>query len=353
MFSKIEHFGFKIAVKISEGVIFYHEEVKQVVFVALLVVAFLAAVSARVVFEDNFDDNVGFDVNHPASKWANGGFQSGSVSTSGSASHWTVNPVAPAFIQPYPYGFFTNVWWGVTPKALASGVELAAGEKLKVEFDLSFELLNAHAHPFGTNVTNADDDFRLGTCVVVVQEGTNAFCTMHTNEADWGFHEKFAYPGMTGTVNPDFKGYVNGKRLGTHSKGKYQKVAMLLDNDAGEISFYINNKLTHKVTNMGVFPVGGGGRDFIAFSHQEGAKNEPIKFTRPGVSVACVAEIDKPDPNDLESTVGLVNFNSPDELFNMPTSFVYGNDQSDISLSKSHFGQGIKLGVRKFKVEVI
>lgn len=335
-------------------------------FVLLLVLAVLSAAAAcvvgalpqrnkRVLFKDDFSDPSTMDVTSPAAKWTLAvGFEGGKYTVRDSTAVWSMNPVAR--LVPDAYGFLANIYQLRSPKLPAgvTGYGVAPDQTLRMEIEAAFRLNNATAHPFGGQVTDPENDPRLGTCLAVIQSGQFAMCAAMTNKAVHTWHEAFKYPMYDGMYDPSaFQGYVAWKaNSARRTPEQFSKIAVEYDRANKEIRYFVDGHLVDRITNPGQYPPNNGAQITLKFTDPADAKNEIVDLATFGASVACLTEIDKVNPLDPASTVGLLNMATPESRFTKPTSWVSSNDPSDVSLRYQTFGQGMDFAMKKFQVSV-
>lgn len=314
-----------------------------------LLLILLASVNSQVLFDDDFTSTL-------TDKWTlliPMEYEQGDGKVT-----FSVNPVGRPINPPFPFGQVSATQGGLMPTSLMSGIPVAPNETLRVTVEASFELDGYEKHPFGRDVRNAEDDPRLGTCGFLIQEPTSrtTACTFHSNNWIWNWHDRFAYADasnvnfQTGEVYPSqYKGFISWKKA-SRVKKRYNKLTLEYDRLNQEFRWYHNNVLTRRSRNPGGWPQQDG-KDVVLYQHVPNPTTSKVDLPVLTLTFACVTELEKVDYFNPQSTKGLLNHNQPDYVFNLPSSWFSGNDNSANDLQYQAFGQSIYYTLKHVKVE--
>lgn len=311
---------------------------------------------------DDFED--GFSAEGPGAKWfyfqvasyvgddgiATTGDEGLSVVSSG------VNPVTgePAFVRTLAQdddngglpGVLDHVKWLVYTNHQSSrgypGFDAAPGREVGCEATVGGRTFGTSGHPFGSYVTDPEDDNRLAAFALTTAdfETFMVFDFFLTNETIYAFYERTP---SGRAILGDYASFSHAIPVAANRPGRSHKLAILYDKARGTVRWLVNGGEVFSVDTIGFrLP-----RSTMTLDH--GGVEALVSPNQLVCGMGMFTLLD----GHLPSGIGLVRIvSAPDYYFNpelgapAPETFV-----DDESLESSRlFGQGAQIDVRRYYV---
>lgn len=201
-------------------------------------------------------------------------------------------------------------------------------------------------HPFGSAVTNDQDDIRLASVAQNMLD-VRTFMVADfflSNTGIWAFYERLPFGKGTPELG-NYRAFSSTKRVATRkSDCDIHTLSIEYDTNKQEIRWYVEGKLVLKVDKIGIpstdpnvkLILDHGGVDTIV---------RPLGFQ---VGFGAFTLLDMKDPLNANVNKGLVKINNVPGNYASPTSWV---DNASL-IGNRLFGQGSQMSVYKLKVDI-
>lgn len=200
------------------------------------------------------------------------------------------------------------------------------------------------SHPFPPElVSNPEDDLRLASLAMNILD-LETFIVADfflTNTGIWAFSERLPF----GWTFPDgvYAAYSQVKRVADRTPDQVHDFKIQYDKLAGEIRWYVENTLVLSTNTIGTpMPEENGVMTLL----DHGGTAEIVSPNSFFCGWGQFTLLDMTDPNNSDSTQGLVRLSDVEGFYVKPASFWDVNSEEENRL----FGQGVTSIIQKFKV---
>ncbi|MER5412713.1 MULTISPECIES: DUF6081 family protein [Streptomyces] len=234
-------------------------------------------------------------------------------------------------------------WYAVANHRASTGVtgfDAVPGQVLTCRTQLASRTTGADRHPFGTAVTDARDDLRLGAgAMSVIDFETNlVFDFFVTDERVHAFYERLPTPGST------YAAFSYALPVATRDPGRRHDLAIAFDRAAGKAVWKVDGREVLAVDDLGHVPAD---RSHLILDH--GGTEETVSPRQLSCGIGMFTLLDAAGPDGR----GLVRLSDrPDYYYDpargapRPERFLDDASRPDNRL----WGQGVKLQVGKVAI---
>jgi len=238
----------------------------------------------------------------------------------------------------HPYGAFND---RVKAYFITSAFKMNTGDNITtIQYNMNCQNFGVTTHPFGTVVSNANDDMRLSNCGAVTVDVNNGmiFDFMITNEGVWAYYERLNYLRNATYV---YRAFTQVKKIHTRTSVNEFHDLKLIYNPTTKVMEYLHNG----VVGLTISSIGRGSTDPGCVTVWDlGGTEEDIVITQLQTGFALFTFLDTIDNLNSAATKGLVQLHDaigPLFTYVIPVTFF---DNASLTANRI-FGQGATMKI--------